>query len=207
MLRKLRRFGNAIGWWRRCHPRHSDFVSLYWRMCHLLLILICLHEAPILALQFFSGPISIVFFKQDFFVCTSATAAVELCSPGGKVPWIIVAVSLCVLASSRATTLTVSVWNIWVCRMHVRLFSAIRNANFARTSVSKPYALGLRFLKGIRSSPLRSGGLCGLRWICDLGLRCGARGDGERVDRPHPFSLSLSPEHVHGWICALIFIS
>ncbi len=42
-----------------------------------------------------------------FFICTSATAVVELCSPCGEVPWNIVAVSLHVLASSQATTLTV----------------------------------------------------------------------------------------------------
>ncbi len=57
--------------------------------------------------------ISIV-FSWDIFVCTSANAEVELCSPDSEVPWCIVAVGCRVLASSRATTRTVSVLNVWV---------------------------------------------------------------------------------------------
>ncbi len=63
-----------------------------------------------LLLRFF-WPIFIVFF-WDSFVCTSATAVVELCSPRGKVPWSIVAVSRRVLASSWATTRTVNVFKV-----------------------------------------------------------------------------------------------
>ncbi len=43
----------------------------------------------------------------------------------------------------------------------------------------------------IRLSSSCSGGLCGLPWIHDLGLGCGAPGDGERADGPRPFSPTL----------------
>ncbi len=47
----------------------------------------------------------------------------------------------------------------------------------------------------IHFSPSRSGGLCGLSWIRDLGFGCWAWGDGEWADRPH-LSLTPSAEHV-----------
>ncbi len=77
-----------------------------------------------------------------------ATAVVELRSPRNEVPWSIVAVSHRVLASSRATTRTVSVLNVWVFLTRARWFMVYRNANSAKTSISKPSALGLRFLRG-----------------------------------------------------------
>ncbi len=66
---------------------------------------------------------------------------VELCSPRGEVPWNIAVVNRCVLNLSRAITRTVSVLNVM----------GFLNANFAKISVSKPSALGLRCLK--RSHP------------------------------------------------------
>ncbi len=67
-----------IGWLCGCHPQCSYIFSLNWRMCHLLLRFLCLHEAAILALLLrFSGPISIT-FERFFFVfhfgdCSSGT--------------------------------------------------------------------------------------------------------------------------------------
>ncbi len=72
----------------------------------------------------------------------------ELCSPRGEVPWNIVTASQHVLATSRATTRTVSVSSVWGFRMHARRFMGCQNSNFVKTSVSKPSALGSRFLKG-----------------------------------------------------------
>ncbi len=48
----------------------------------------------------------------------------------------------------RATAPTLSVSSVWVFRMYVRRFMGCQNANFVKTSISKPSALGLRFLKG-----------------------------------------------------------
>ncbi len=127
----------------------------------LLLKLANVPSAPQISLPSRSGHISpsaAIFLAQfrslskDFSsFCTSATAVVELCSPCGEVPWNIVAISLRVLASSRATTLRVSVLNIWVFRKHMRLFSAFWNATFAETSISNPSTLDLRFLRGNHS--------------------------------------------------------
>ncbi len=64
------------------------------------------------------------------------------------VPWNIVDASCRALALSRAMTRTVSVLNVWVFCMHARRLMGCRNVNFAKTSISKPSALGLRFLKG-----------------------------------------------------------
>ncbi len=51
-------------------------------------------------------------------------------------------------ATMRATAPTLSVSSVWVFRMYVRRFMGCQNANFVKTSISKPSALGLRFLKG-----------------------------------------------------------
>ncbi len=76
---------------------------------------------------------------------------VELCSPHGEVPWNIAVVNRRVLDLSRAMTSTVSVLSVWGFRMHARRFMGFLNANFAKISISKPSALGLRCLK--RSHP------------------------------------------------------
>ncbi len=66
-------------------------------------------------------------------------------------PWNITVVNRRVLDLSRAMTSTVSVLSVWGFRMHARRFMGFLNANYAKISVSKPSALGLRCLK--RSHP------------------------------------------------------
>ncbi len=118
-------------------------------MCHLLLRFLCLHEVAILALLV---AILLTRFRSIFLeflsICTLAIAIAELCSLRGEVPWNIVAVSRRALASLRVTTRTVSVSSVWFFRMHTRRFMGCQNAKFVKTSVSKPPALDLRFLKG-----------------------------------------------------------
>ncbi len=101
-----------------------------------LLILANAPSAPQISLPSRSGHISpsvaiSIVFSWDFFVCTSTTAVVELCSPCGEVPWSIVAVSRRVLASSRAMSHTVSVFYVWVFRTRQRRFTAFRNAKLS----------------------------------------------------------------------------
>ncbi len=55
-------------------------------------------------------------------ICTSATASVELCSPRGEVPWNFAAVCHRARVSSLAKTHTVSVFCVWVFRMHVAVY-------------------------------------------------------------------------------------
>ncbi len=62
-------------------------------------------------------------------------------------PWNNAVVKCCVLDLSRAMTSTVSVLSVWGFRMHARRFMGFLNANFAKISISKPSALGLRCLK------------------------------------------------------------
>ncbi len=66
-------------------------------------------------------------------------------------PWNIAVVNHRVLDLSRAMTSTVSVLSVWGFRMHAMRFMGFLNANFARISVSKPSAVGLRCLR--RSHP------------------------------------------------------
>ncbi len=115
----------------------------------LLLKLANVPSAPQISLPSRSGHISpsaAIFLAQfrslskDFSsFCTSATAVVELCSPCGEVPWNIVAISLRVLASSRATTLRVSVLNIWVfSQTHEAVFGILK-CNICRNLHLKPF--------------------------------------------------------------------
>ncbi len=76
---------------------------------------------------------------------------VELCSPHGEVPWLIAVVNRRALDLLRAMTSTVSVLSVWGFHMHAMRFMGFLNANFARISISKSSALGLRCLR--RSHP------------------------------------------------------
>ncbi len=136
---------------RRC-PWRTHVVSLYRRTRHPLLRFLCLHEAAILPFGFaiFLAP-KYYTLDTDSPFALRRLLTVELCSPRGEVPWNIAIVSRCVRALSRAMTSTVSVLSVWGFRMHEMRFMRFLNANFARISVSKPSALGLRCLK--RSHP------------------------------------------------------
>ncbi len=123
----------------------------------LLLILANAPSAPQISLPSRSGHISpsvaiflarfrsllLGFLRLHFGDCSSGTLFSL-----GEVPWSIVAVNRHVLALSRATTCTVSVLNVWVFRTRARRFTASRNANSEKTSISKPSALGSQFLRG-----------------------------------------------------------
>ncbi len=118
---------------------------LFWRMHHLLLRFLCLHEAAILALLV---EILLTRFRSIFpgllSICTSATAVAELFSS----QWSAMEYHRCqppCARSMRATTRTVSVSRVWVFCMHARRFMEY---HFVKTSDSKPSALGLRFLNG-----------------------------------------------------------
>ncbi len=76
---------------------------------------------------------------------------VELCSPRGEVPWNIAVVNRRALDLSRVMTSSVSVLSVWGFCTHAMRFTGFLNAHFARISVSKPSALGLRCLR--RSHP------------------------------------------------------
>ncbi len=121
----------------------NDVVRSYWRTRHPLLRFLCLHEA---ATSPFVVAISDPNYYQRLFICTSATASVELCSPRGEVPWNFAAVCHRARVSSLAKTHTVSVFCVWAIRMHVRRFMGPRTAKFATISVSLPSALGLRIM-------------------------------------------------------------
>ncbi len=79
----------------------------------------------------------------------------------------------------------------------MRLFSASPNVHFVRTSVSKPSALGLRFLKGSllffpRHAPEASAALReSATWCSDVELEAMESGQTGLA-----LSLPLSPEHV-----------
>ncbi len=118
---------------------------LFWRMRHLLLRFLCLHEAAILALLV---AILLTRFRSIFpgllSICTLATAVAELFSS----QWSAMEYHRCqppCARSMRATTRTVSVSRVWVFCKHARRFMG---CHFVKTSDSKPSALGLRLLKG-----------------------------------------------------------
>ncbi len=71
---------------------------------------------------------------------------VELCSPCGEVPWLIAVVNRRALDLLRVSVLSVCGFH-----MHAMRFMGFLNAHFARISISKPSALGLRCLR--RSHP------------------------------------------------------
>ncbi len=136
----------------RRRPWRTHVVSLYRRMRHLLLRFLCLREAAILPFGLrFSGP-KILYFGHGFSVCTSATAYSGTLFTSR---WSAMEYRRCqppcarFIASdlSRAMTSTVSVISVWGFCMHARRFMGFLNANFAKISVSKPSALGLRCLK------------------------------------------------------------
>ncbi len=72
--------------------------------------------------------------------------------------------------------------------MHVKLFSASQNVNFARTSVSKPSALGLMFLK--ESHPFFPATLWRPQQLY-------VNPDVELEAMESEQTLPLSPQHVH----------
>ncbi len=168
-------------------------------------------SAPQISLPSWSGHISPschdfsdTFFLDYLSICTSATAVVELCSPRSEVPWKNLAASRRALTLLWATTRTVSVLSLCVFRMPARRFMGCQNVHFVKTSVSKPSALGLRFLK--RSHPCFSiaprrpsvNPQPGVRLWSSRRWRASRRA----------LSLILSPEHEFaGWIHAWLFIS
>ncbi len=122
-----------IGWWRdavsdamtsSCHTGeraiHSSDFSAFTKRLHRPSLLRFLTQLLPLRLS----------------ICTSATASVELCSPRGEVPWNFAAVCHRARVSSLAKTHTVSVFCVWVFRMHVRWFMGPLTAKFATISVS-----------------------------------------------------------------------
>ncbi len=78
-----------------------------------------------------------IIFSCDIFVCTSANAVVELCSPDSEVPWCIVAVGCRVLASSWATTRTVSVLNVCFFSHALETVYGILKCNFCENFLLK----------------------------------------------------------------------
>ncbi len=85
---------------------------------------------------------------------------------------------------------TVTVLNVWVFRTRPRWFTASRNANYLKTSISKPSALGWQFLRG---SPEAVEAFREFRTLgSDVKLKAM---ENEQTGLAH--SLPLSPEHVY----------
>ncbi len=201
-----------IGWWRRCRHQCSYVASLYWWTRHLLLRFLRLHEAAILALLLWFFLSDWDFFLLGFLClhfgdCRSGT----LFSSRWSAMEYHCFQPLC--SRSIASDDPHSKWVKCMGFLHARarLFTASRNAHSAKTSISKPNTRLVVFERASSIFPHRAPFCCWeLLWIHDQGLGCGARGDGERADRLHPFSPSLAWARVHefsGWIRAWVFMS
>ncbi len=184
-----------IGWWHGCHHWHPLVISLWWRNAP---------SAPQISLPSRSGHISpsVAIFLARFWLFYSGFFFVALRR----------------LQQWNPFSLRWSAMEYHRCQPPCSRFIAsddphskcVKCMDFSHAH--EAVALGLWFLKGNHSffpTVLRKASAA-LRESASRGLGCRAGGNGERAERPRPFSPSLTWAcacKFSGWIRALIFIS